>query len=87
MKFKFHWTVKLTFASQEKVKYSLPVSRSNVAKIVEGRAEGEAWPRHNLPRSLKPENRPSNKIKRMQAVVQDERRKVNLKFTNFGICS
>jgi hypothetical protein len=87
MKFKFHWTVKLTFVSQEKVSSPLLVSSSNVAKIVEGRAEGEAWPRHSLARSLKPENRPSNEMKRMQGVVEEERRKVNLKFTNFGICS
>jgi len=54
MKFKFHWTVKLTFVSQEKVVPPPLLTSSSVAKIVEGRAEGKAWPRHSLARSLKP---------------------------------
>jgi len=33
---------------------SLSLSSSSVAKIVEGRAERKAWPRHSLARSLKP---------------------------------
>jgi hypothetical protein len=87
MKLKFHWTVKLTFVSQEKV--GSPPSRLQQLCSENSRRE-------DCRKSMaKTQSCQVIKTKRIDQAIrlrdakreEDKRRKVNFKFKNFEICS